>query len=83
MRDHSIPNGLCTLDPLSAMVGGIIPSLLGGGSSPSPAPTPAAPPPQAPPAKTPAPKQSTQQSSFIGGVPTPPPSTGQKTLLGQ
>lgn len=51
----------------------------GGGSTPAPA----APPPQAAPQKTPAPKQSTQQPTFIGGVPTPPPSTGQKTLLGQ
>lgn len=76
---------LCSIDPLSAAVGGILPALFGGGSKPETPPTPQAPPPQAAPQAKPAPKQSTQTpgSSFIGGVPTPPPSSGSKTLLGQ
>jgi hypothetical protein len=81
MRDHSIPNGLCTIDPFSAVLGGILPAMLGGGGK-SEAPAPVAPPPQAPPTKTPAPKQQNQQPTFMGGIPTPPPTSGQKTLLG-
>lgn len=79
------PHHLCSIDPISAAVGGILPALFGGGNKSAPAPTPEAPPPQAPPPQKPQgnPKQAGQQSSFIGGVPTPPPSTGQKTLLGQ
>jgi len=84
MRDITEPYGLCNLDPISAAVGGIIPALFsGGGSSQQSAPAPQAPPPQAPPAKSPAPKQNTQQPTFMGGIPTPPPASGQKTLLGQ
>lgn len=83
MRDHSIPNGLCSIDPISAVLGGILPAIMGGGGNQSPAPAPAAPPPQAPPQKTPAPKQQQQQSSFMGGIPVAPTSGGQKTLLGQ
>ncbi len=85
MRDITQSPHLCSLDPISAAVGGILPALFGGGGKSEPAPTPQAPPPQAAPAKTPPPKQntSTPGSSFIGGVPTPPPSTGGKSLLGQ
>ena len=86
MRDITQAPHICSIDPLSAAVGGILPALFGGGGNkPAPAPEPVAPPPQAPPPRAPAPKQSssTPGSSFIGGVPTPPPSTGGKTLLGQ
>lgn len=82
MRDLTEDPRWCYIDPLSAAVGGILPALFGGGKS-EPAPAPEAPPPQAAPQKAPAPKQSTQQPTFMGGIPTPPPSTGQKTLLGQ
>lgn len=91
MRDHDlwgnapgniIRSGLCSIDPLSAAVGGILPALFGGGGK-SEAPAPQAPPPQAPPPQKPPQKTSTQQPTFMGGIPTPPPSTGQKTLLGQ
>lgn len=75
---------VCSIDPLSAMVGGVLPALFGGSQGSGSAPAPQAPPPAAAPAKPPAPKQASQQgSSFIGGVPTPPPSAGGKTLLGQ
>jgi hypothetical protein len=83
MRDITQPPHICSIDPLSAALGGILPALFGGGGKESaPAPTPAAPPPQAPPQKSPAPKQNTQQPTFMGGIPTPPPTSGQKTLLG-
>ncbi len=91
MRSHDEPAGLCSVDPISlgigalGLVGGLAASsALGGGSAPAAA-TPQAPPPQAPPQKTPQvkPQTSSGASSFIGGVPTPPQSTGQKTLLGQ
>lgn len=83
---------LCSLDPISLTglaLGGLFGAGAsafsggGGGGGSAPTPTPAAPPPAAPAQKTPQPKQQAQQSSFIGGVPAPPPSTGQKTLLGQ
>ena len=78
---------LCSIDPISAAVGGLVTGAASifGGSKPETPPTPQAPPPQAAPQAKPAPKQSTQTpgSSFIGGVPTPPPSSGSKTLLGQ
>ncbi len=86
---HAI-RGLCSVDPLTLAAGGLgalAGGLFGGGAStqaaatPTPTPPPAAPPPQQQPigqAKKPA-----QQSSFVGGVPTVPQSTGQKTLLGQ
>ena len=87
MRDHSIPNGFCSIDPITfglgalALGGGAAAgAFAGGGGS---APTPQAPPPQAPPQKSPAPKQNTQQPTFMGGIPTAPPTGGQKTLLGQ
>jgi hypothetical protein len=86
MRDHSIPNGLCSIDPMSAVLGGVLPALFGGGGAKAEAPpAPEAPPPQAPPPQKPQgnPKQSNSGSSFIGGIPTPPQSTGTKTLLGQ
>jgi hypothetical protein len=92
MRDHDLwgnapgnnpPTLLCSIDPVSAVLGGILPALFGGGGNKSaPAPTPTAPPPQAPPQQKPQGKQNTQQPTFMGGIPTPPPSTGQKTLLG-
>jgi hypothetical protein len=74
----------CSIDPISAAVGGIatgVMGLMGGGGGGEAAATPAAPPPQAPAQKTPEKKPQTQ-STFVGGVPAPPPSTGQKTLLG-
>ena len=83
MRDHSQPPHICSIDPISAAVGGIIPALFGGGGKQQAAPTPEAPPPQAPPPQKPQGKQGVQQPTFMGGIPTPPPSTGQKTLLGQ
>lgn len=73
----------CSIDPISAAVGGIIPALFGGGGSQQAAPTPAAPPAQPKPQQQPQSRQSTQQPTFMGGIPTPPPVTGQKTLLGQ
>lgn len=74
----------CSIDPISAAVGGIIPALFGGGGKQQAAPpAPEAPPPQAAPQQKPQGKQSPQQPTFMGGIPTPPPSTGQKTLLGQ
>lgn len=88
-EDYS-PKTTCSVDPITltglALAGaaGAAGSALtssGGGSAPTPAP--ASPPPQAPAQKTPAPKTAAQQPTFIGGVPAPPPSTGQKTLLGQ
>jgi hypothetical protein len=82
MRDITQPPHICSIDPVSAALGGILPALFGGGNKSTTAPTPAAPPPQAPPQKTPAPKQNTQQPTFTGGIPTPPPTSGQKTLLG-
>lgn len=82
MRDITQPPHVCSIDPLSAVVGGILPALFGGGGKSSPAPTPQAPPPQAPAQKTPAPKQTQQQPSFMGGIPTAPATAGQKTLLG-
>jgi hypothetical protein len=82
MRDITQPPHICSIDPMSAVLGGILPALFGGGSKQQTAPTPAAPPPQAPPQKSPAPKQNTQQPTFMGGIPTPPPTSGQKTLLG-
>lgn len=76
---------LCSMDPLTmaaTALGGLAGAAFGGGGKAS-APTPTPPPAPPPPAATPAPKkQSGQTSSFIGGIPTPPPSTGQKTLLG-
>ena len=85
MKSHDEPYGLCTIDPLSAAVGGVLPMLFGGGGGSAPAPTPAAPPPQPAPQQkpTPKPQAAAAGSSFIGGVPTPPPSSGSKTLLGQ
>lgn len=75
----------CSVDPISAAFGGLAGMFMGGGNKGSdPTPAPQAPPPQAAPQRSPTPKpQNAQGSSFIGGVPTPPPSTGQKTLLGQ
>jgi hypothetical protein len=84
MRDITQPPHICFIDPVSAMLGGIIPAMFGGGGDkPPPAPTPVAPPPQAPPPSSPQSKKAVQQPTFLGGVPTPPPSTGQKSLLGQ
>lgn len=87
MRPHDQPAGLCSLDPLSLALGGIatgIGSLFGGsGGGGGSAPAPEAPPPQAPPQKTPQVKPQHSQSTFVGGVPAPPPNVGQKTLLGQ
>lgn len=87
---------VCSIDPISAgmvALGGLAGSLFGGGggggSSQAQASTPApqTPAPQqvaAPTPKSPMPKQNQgSASTFIGSVPTPPPSTGQKTLLGQ
>jgi hypothetical protein len=82
MRDITQPPHICSIDPVSAALGGILPALFGGGNKSTPAPTPATPPPQAPPQQKPQGKQNTQQPTFMGGIPTPPPSTGQKTLLG-
>lgn len=82
MRDLTQDPRWCTVDPISAAIGGIIPAMFGGGSKPA-APTPEAPPPQAAPATKPQGKQNTQQPTFMGAIPTPPPSTGNKTLLGQ
>lgn len=88
---HRKPNSsLCSVDPISMAVGGAM-SLVsglfgggGGGSAPQGTPAPAAPAPQAAPQRTPAPKPANAQgSTFIGGVPAPPPSNPQKTLLGQ
>lgn len=78
-----VRSNVCSIDPLSAAVGGILPALFGGGSQQQAAPKPEAPPPQAAPQQKPQAKQNTQQPTFMGGIPTPPPSTGQKTLLGQ
>ena len=84
---NNSPDLHCYIDPLSAAVGGILPALFGGGGGDKQtAPTPEAPPPQAPPASKPQGKTnatSASGSSCIGGIPTPPQATGQKTLLGQ
>lgn len=76
----------CSVDPLTltglalgGLAGGAASMFGGGGES---APAPMAPPAQAPPQQKPQGKQNTQQPTFMGGIPTPPPSTGQKTLLG-
>lgn len=81
-------HALCTVDPITLTglaLGGLAGAAFGNSSSSNSAttPTPASPPPQAPAAKAPAPKTTPSSSSFIGGVPAPPPSTGQKNLLGQ
>lgn len=83
---------LCSVDPLTmgvtalaGLAGGMLSGGGGGGSSPAPAAaatTPAAPPPQGAPQRQPQQKPQ-NQSTFVGGVPTPPPSTGRSTLLGQ
>jgi len=83
MRDITQDPRWCSIDPLSAAIGGIIPAMFGGGDGSTPQPAPQAPPPQAAPAQKPQGKQNQQQPTFMGGIPTPPPSTGQKTLLGQ
>lgn len=93
MRDHDLwgtaPGNIvrspfCSVDPLTALTGGLFAGLMGGSSGgSSSAPTPQAPPPQAPPQQKPQAKPAQQQPSFMGGIPTPPPSSGQKTLLGQ
>jgi hypothetical protein len=87
MRDLTQPSGLCSIDPLSlglaAVAGGVGSMFAGSGGGGGSTPTPAAPPPQAPPPQKPQGKQNTQQPTFMGSIPTPPPSTGQKTLLGQ
>jgi hypothetical protein len=90
MRDITQPPGICTLDPITlgaAALGGLGATLFGGGNKPSAAATPQAPPPQAqapsqPTAKPQPPSGMAGASSFMGTIPTPPP-TGQKTLLGQ
>lgn len=82
---------LCEIDPISmgaAALGGLVPMLFGGGNKKAdaaPAQAPAAPPPAPPPESAPmgSKKQPASTSSFIGAVPTPPQSTGSKTLLGQ
>ena len=86
MRPHDEPHGLCSIDPLSAVVGGIIPALFGGGKKSASTPAPVAPP--APPAPEQAPqprgnKEGAQSPSFLGSVPVAPQSGGGKTLLGQ
>jgi hypothetical protein len=94
MRDHSIPNGLCSIDPITAGVAalsGIAGSLFGGGGGGSaPAATPAepkAPPPAAPPESSPTGQKAggakTSTPSFLGAAATPTATAGQKTLLGQ
>jgi hypothetical protein len=97
MRNHDLwgvapgnnpPTLLCSIDPISAVVGGILPALFGGGGSKgsSQAPTPSSPPAQTAPPQAPdsGPKSTLpQKPTFIGGIPTPPAQTGQKTLLGQ
>jgi hypothetical protein len=90
MRDITEPYGHCSIDPISAMVGGIIPALLGGGGSnnsapaPAPAPLPTTPPPQQQPVGSNR-QTKPQQPSFLGAGATPMPqqTAGQKTLLGQ
>jgi hypothetical protein len=88
MRDITQPPHVCSVDPISAVVGGLIPALFGGGGNKgaSAAPAPVAPPQPVPPPQAPdTGVKSTlpQKPTFIGGVPTPPAQTGQKTLLGQ
>jgi hypothetical protein len=88
MRDISTSPHICFVDPMTlgaAALGGVFSTLFSGGSSSSPATSPATPPPQPPPQAQPqsaAPKKQNPQSTFVGNVPTPPPSTGSKTLLG-
>jgi hypothetical protein len=83
---------LCSINPLEALVSGILPGLFGGGGAPAAAaaPTPITPPPPtaaAPPAQNPTgsakPANAGAQQSFIGAAATPQQSSGQKTLLGQ
>jgi hypothetical protein len=89
MRDITQPPHICCIDPMtafSAAAMGAIPALFGGGNKPAAAPTPEAPPAPPPPESAPmGQKKQPGQSgaSFIGSVPTPPSSTGSKTLLGQ
>lgn len=94
MRDHSIPNGLCSMDPITlgmSALAGAIPALMGGGGSnqqqqATAAPTPEAPPPQAPPQRTPTGQKKSPGGtpSFLGSAIAPPTNTGGgKTLLGQ
>lgn len=88
MRDLTQDPRWCSVDPVSMAIGtvaSLVGSAFAGGNDAPPAPTssPAAPPPQAPPQTKAQAKPTQQQPTFMGGIPTPPPSTGQKTLLGQ
>jgi hypothetical protein len=88
MRPHDEPHGLCSIDPISAVLGGIIPALIGGGGDKStttsaPAPAPSTPPPQQQPVGSKMQTKS-QAPTFLGASATPQPTqSSQKTLLGQ
>jgi hypothetical protein len=91
MKPHDLPHGLCSINPIEALLGGLGLGALTGsaGATASAAPTPAAPPAPAaaaPPASTPmgqAKKPAAPQPSFIGAAATQNTQSGQKTLLGQ